>query len=330
MTSPEVEFRLRALESARAMPRLATVTAVSPLQVSVGTPDPVEVIPVGWWPTQVGQVIRIVQMGEWLLGLGPVEMPTLAQTGTIVATPAGGATTVQVAVTSGPTLALPWVSSYSPVAPDFVAISWGFEYGKGFVLGKTGTAPNGATQPIPPPGDSDGAGGTPSSGVTTVAAVDARTWRDNAWRTDRPTVLQGWYGSTDPSTGVIWYGNQWAQFAGKTIDQVELYLRRLEGGSGGAVVAKLRRHNQVNRGATLPAFTASADGPAIPPETHGWYNEPDLIPFVQTMITTGGGIAIEASTQALYAQYSGLASDPRYPNLPRDPMTFAFRVHWSS
>lgn len=312
-----------------ATPRWYTgrVTQVSPLLVDAGGDTDVAPIPAGGWVPILGQPVTcLVVMGRVLAW--PKDGATgLASSGTIVAAPGAGATTVQVTVGSS-TMALPWLASYTPVALDRVAIGWNpYQWGDGWVAGKLGQAPVPATPPTVPGEALEKV--TPvrrASGLAVVAAVDARTWR-NGWRGDTLDIVQGVVAGYPANTGHWWYGDRWDQWSGVTVTAVDIYMHRSAGaaGPGGSVQPKFQRHTGSTRGSSKPGLAgATVTGPAYGRGESGWKSLPGLVPVVQALVDSGGGLAIVSGSTADYSRWLSPVAGAN----PRNPSSGAIRFAW--
>lgn len=305
----------------RLVPQLVTgrVTLTSPLTVDAGGESPVQASRLGWWQPVIGQPVwLLIAVGRTLV-LGGIDQPVLSMAGTITGV---GTNVATITLEQGGTFTLP--TGYAALVSDKAWVAWSpFEWGKGVIAGKIVTSPAGQT---PPPVDSDPTNTDPvgrvTTGVTTIPAIDVRTWRGNGWRGDTTKAYQGDWSGTGENNGFWFYGNGFDQLRGATIIKVELFMHRLPGGSGGGEEPRLRAHTHRTRAGTKPPLGASLTGPALSIGQSGWWSHDDLIGWVQSFVTAGGGIAVADATKANYAAFAGLSGDGK------DAQTGALRITW--
>lgn len=311
-----------------AMPRWYTgrVTQVSPLLVDAGGDTDVTPLTAGGWVPILGQPVSCLAVKGRVLAWPKDPAQGLASTGIIQALPGSGATAVPVTV-DGKVLSLPWLAGYTPAVGDRVGIAWSpYSWGDGFVAGKLGQVP------VPPPAPTVPAeslekvtSGRAASGLTVVSPVDARTWR-SGWRADTLDLVQGVIAGYPPNSGYLFYGDRFAN-AGVTVRAVDVYMHRSASAAGptAAVAPVWQRHTSPTRGATQPTLTGpTVTGAAYRRDEAGWRSIPGLISVVQSLIDSGGGLALVSESTSNYSRWLS----PVAGASPRDPMAGTVRYSW--
>ena len=312
-----------------ATPRWYTgrVTQVSPLLVDAGGDTDVAPIPAGGWVPILGQPVTCLAVMGRVLAWPKDPVVGMPSTGIIQAAPAPGASTVQVAV-GGQVLPLPWLASYTPVLNDLVGIVWSpYSWGDGFVAGRIGSTPAGNSPPtIPGETLERVTSGRAPSGLTVAASIDARTWR-SGWRGDTLDLVQGVIAGYPANTGYLFYGDRLTANAGVTVTAVDVYMHRSPSSAGptAATAPVWQRHTASTRTTTRPTLTGpTVAGTAYRRDEAGWRSEPGLIPIVQALIDSGGGLAIVSESTSNYSRWLS----PVAGASPRDPMAGSIRYSW--
>lgn len=246
----------------------------------------------------VGDRVLVLQLGNDLRVIGPVG-PPLPDTGTVAASPGKSASTLTITVAGLPTgKEMPWVSSYTPVVSDKIAILWRGGEDSGLVLGKVGNAYANNPAPAPPPT----APPTVTTGRAVFTATNCGTYRDGVWRTDTDDVVQGTYPGYGPNQGVWFYSGQpHSTLAGATVTAAEIFLGRGSGGVFGPQTVHLYRSGENYMGSP-PSFGFGPQDVALSVDQSGWYALNTTI--AQQLIDLGGGVGIQG---APYLRMYGLS-----------------------
>lgn len=106
--------------------------------------------------------------------------------------------------------------------------------------------------------DTTPAPSTSTKKVVTIKSISGDTYRSsvyNNWKKDN-TARQGDYGYGD-CNGCWFFGTQFNQFKGKTINKIELTIKRISGGSYAAVPIVVKTHNYASRPSGKPSYGSS-------------------------------------------------------------------------
>ncbi len=172
-----------------------------------------------------------------------------------------------------------------------------------FVVGRAGTAVPAAVEnvdTVPPPKQV-------AAGTLVVPAVETRSYRDGAWRTDTDAVAQGKLSTAvGNSTGVAFYGTMPRSLDGTTVLAATVMIRRT--GKGGVnaladttlwlVTESLRPSGAVTLGSSTP-------GPSL---RRGDTVEAFTVPtaWAQSIVDgTAGGLAVFDSDGSPYVVLAG-------------------------
>lgn len=215
--------------------------------------------------------------------------------GTVQTIPGGATITVDV---GGVSVACTFASTYTPTVGDVVRLLW--ESDPPFVIAKEGTtaAPAAVKAPAAPPPSS-------LSGVHTIPAVESRSYRSGAWRTDTDDVVQGDApGYTgNPNNGAWFYGSGPSRLAGQVLTKAEIWLPGLSSSTSTPTV-HLYRHTSNTRPGGDVARVAGPFDVTKGGRVSGWY--PFDLVAAQAVVDSGGGVGITGSP---YARHKGLSSD---------------------
>lgn len=298
-----------ALGPERARLDFGTVVAVNAstgaVTVNVGGVDQsvLWVADAGWSPSQ-GDGVAVLRQGQELIVIG-TRTRHLPPYGTVTST--ASSTTVTVTVPGAGSMALPFVTSYTPrTVGDVVRVAWSGGSGTGVVMGKLSTAPITPTEPAPAPKPPPPA---PTTGVRTFPARSAGTYRSGVWRGDaNGNVIQGTYSGYPGANSGAWFyhGQPQATLAGATVAKAEIWLGRTSGGVYAAQDCHLQRvTNDVRPGGAL-TFTGGVDNVPLKVGQTGWFTISTAM--VQAIVDSGGSIGIQNDP---YLRMFGIKQDPR-------------------
>ena len=105
---------------------------------------------------------------------------------------------------------------------------------------------------------------TSTKKTVTIKSNSGDTYRSsiyNNWKKDN-TCRQGDYGYGD-CNGCWFFGNQFNQFKGKTINKIELTIKRISGGSYAAVPIVVKTHNYGSRPSGKPSYGSGCGSVSI-------------------------------------------------------------------
>lgn len=100
--------------------------------------------------------------------------------------------------------------------------------------------------------------------VITIKSISGDTYRSsvyNNWKKDN-TCRQGDYGYGD-CNGCWFFGTQFNQFKGKSINKIELTIKRISGGSYSGVALQVKTHNYASRPSGKPSYGSSCGSVSI-------------------------------------------------------------------
>lgn len=160
--------------------------------------------------------------------------------------------------------------------------------------------------PTPPADSTPGAPAPvpPASGTSTFTAVETRSYRNGAWRTDNDSVYQGQYGGNGLHTGCVFYGRGPRSLAGATVTSASIQVRRLTGGTYAPQTTTLWLITQSTRPAGAPTRTSSTGGPSLAVGATGTHGL--LTAWGQALVDgTAGGLAIYTASGSPYVRLAG-------------------------
>lgn len=112
--------------------------------------------------------------------------------------------------------------------------------------------------------DGNQAPSTTTTKVLTIQSNSGDTYRStvyNNWKKDN-TARQGDYGYGD-CNGCWFFGTQFNQFKGKSINKIELTIKRISGGSYAAVPIVVKTHNYSSRPSGKPSYGSNCGSVSI-------------------------------------------------------------------
>ena len=112
--------------------------------------------------------------------------------------------------------------------------------------------------------DGNQAPSTTTTKVVTIKSISGDTYRSsvyNNWKKDN-TARQGDYGYGD-CNGCWFFGTQFNQFKGKSINKIELTIKRISGGSYAAVPIVVKTHNYSSRPSGKPSYGSNCGSVSI-------------------------------------------------------------------
>lgn len=250
---------------------------------------------VGGYVPVNGDAVLVALTSGFAWVLGSIATTGHPATGSVTSIPGGGVINVNVGGTS---MTCAYVTSYSPVVGDTVALDWATSTPR--VIGKiaTAAAPTAPPPPAAPPG-------LPTTGSKTFAAVDAASWRDGTWRTDTGDVIQGdapGYAG-HPNNGAWFYGSAPTSLSGITVSSAQIWLPA-GSSSVSTPTIHLYRHTSNTRPGTDVSRVSGPYDVTKPWGTAGWYTLNTAA--AQAIVTSGGGISI---TGTPYSRNNGLSKD---------------------
>ena len=239
------------------------------------------------------------QRKAWAVGgertLPAVESAVVLSLVPLTATTSGGVETITAAL--GLVLQLNDTVLIARVGPSALAVA---VINRGIV--NTPDNPTANLPPAPPLAP-------PSSGSSTFAAIEARSFRNGIWRTDTGSVVQGdWTPSFGTNSGAWFYGGgPLATLAGATVIGCAIRLLRGTGGTYSPQTTHLYRHSANE----LPVVDViRVDGPIdvnLDIEQELWVDLPTG--WGQALVDSGGGIGTFGVSP--YVILSGLDADPQ-------------------
>lgn len=146
---------------------------------------------------------------------------------------------------------------------------------------------------------------TTVTGRLVVPAVETRSYRSGAWRTDNDDVYQGAYGGNGNHTGVAFYGTKPMSLAGATVLAASIKVRRKS--SGGITAAQsttMRLVTQNKKPAGAPTLGSSTSGPRLKWGASVTFTIPTS--WAQSMVDgTAGGLGFFDSSGSPYVIFDG-------------------------
>lgn len=170
-------------------------------------------------------------------------------------------------------------------------------------FGRTDTA-----APTPPDGNEAPPPVQPTSGSTTIAPVETRSYRNSfsvGWRFDDDDVYQGQYGGYGNHIGVAFYGSKPRALDGATVTGAKFRVRMHQIGSYPPQAATMWLVTQTVRPGGAPTLTSSTTGPRLAQgETFDGFAVPTA--WAQAMVDgTAGGLGFYVATGNPYLRMAG-------------------------
>lgn len=211
--------------------------------------------------------------------------------------------TVQIQVARDLTIAIGDVLLINKYGSQWVAV-------QRLYTGAPGATLNPIVPPVNPP---------TTSGRLTLSAVETRSYRNSAWRTDDTDVRQGQYGGNGNHTGCAFYGSGPRSLAGATVTSAYVLVRRGDGGVFAAQTSTMRLVTQTTRPAGAPTLGASAAGPILAVNTQTQFTIPTA--WAQSMVDgTAGGLGFFVAGATPWIVFAGIGTYPP---------AFTLNINWT-